>query len=199
MAEANQRFMKRLYGPSELFEQLKAMMVHLKDLHPAEGESRISKPFVERIMMAVTEVNGCRYCSFFHTQVALKEGIKKAEVDQLLTGKFTNTPQAEIPALLFAQHYAESSGEPDDEAIMLLEQTYGRTIANQIREYIRMIMIGNTMGNAFDALLVRIKGKPADDSSLWKELGAILGPIWMTPAIALNKLFSNHITSNEKR
>jgi len=199
MAEAAQQFMKRLYGPSELFEQLEAMMVHLKDLRPAERESRISKLFVERIMMAVTEVNGCRYCSYFHTQVALKEGINKAEVGQLLTGEFSNTPQAEIPALLFAQHYAESSCEPDEEAILLLEQTYGRTIANQIREYIRMIMIGNTMGNAFDALLVRIKGKPADDSSLWKELEVIFGLFWMTPAIALKNLFSSHISINEKR
>jgi AhpD family alkylhydroperoxidase len=193
MSEKNQRFMKRLYGPQELFKQLEAMMVILEDLKSSRGESRIGKPFIERIMMAVTEVNGCRYCSYFHTKVALKEGINKSEVDQLLSGNFSNTPHTEIPALLFAQHYAESRGEPEGEAIEHLEKTYGRGIANQIRAYIRMIMIGNTYGNAFDALLVRVKGKPADGSSLLNELGVLCGPFWMIPVIALKKLSSRHI------
>ena len=199
MTEITQRFIKRLYGPTELFKQLKAMLVHIKDLRPLTGESRISKSFIERIMMAVTEVNGCRYCSYFHTQVALKEGLDQKEIEQLLTGNINNAPKEEIPALLFAQHYAESSGNPERAAIQRLEETYGRATANQIREYIRMIMIGNTWGNAFDALLVRIKGKSVEDSTIWSELGVIVGPFWMIPAIALKKLFSTPIAVSEGR
>ena len=194
MAEANQRFMKRLYGPKDLYKQMSAMMVHVKDMRPVDGEDRISKRFIERIMMAVTEVNGCRYCSYFHTQVALKEGIRKEEVDQLLSGCLEEAPGEEIAALYFAQHYAESGGEPEQQAVQCLQDTYGLPHARQIREYIRMIMIGNTWGNAFNALGVRLKGRPAGGSSLGKELGVVFGPFWMMPAIALQKLISRNIT-----
>lgn len=62
-----------------------------------------------------------------------------------------------------------------------------------------MIMIGNTWGNAFDALGVRLKGKPAEGSSLAKELGVVFGPSWMMPVIALQKLFSHNNTVSEVR
>jgi len=191
--------MKRLYSPEALYDQMKAMMVQIKDLRPKKDSERISKQFVERIMMAVTEVNGCRYCSYFHSRVALKEGIEKQEVEQLLSGDFVDAPRKELPALVFCQHYAESCGEPDPEAVARLDETYGSEIANQIREYIRMIMIGNTWGNAFDALRVRIKGKPVKGSTLGNELGVIFGPFWMMPAIALKKLFRMPIPVNTTR
>lgn len=33
--------------------------------------------FVERLMLAVTEVNGCAVCSYAHTRMALREGIAR--------------------------------------------------------------------------------------------------------------------------
>jgi len=195
----SERFMKRLYGPKDFYGQVEAMMHHIKDLRPEQDKARISKQFVERIMMAVTEVNGCRYCSYFHTQAALKEGINKEEVDQLLTGCLEAAPEKEIPALYFAQHYAESEAKPQADAIRCLEDTYGLTQSRQIREYIRMIMIGNTLGNAFDALRVRVKGKPATGSSLGKELGVMLGILWIMPVILVRKIFSREPLMNTAR
>lgn len=189
MIVATGQFMKRLYGPDALYEQLKAMMVHITDLRHVESSRHISKQFIERIMMAVTEVNGCRYCSYFHARVALREGIEKDEVEQLLSGNFTDAPPEEVPALLFGQHYADRGGEPDLGALERLNKIYGEEMAIQIREYIRMIMVGNTWGNAFDALRIRMKGKPVDSSTLGSELGVILGPLWMIPFIALSRLF----------
>lgn len=31
-------------------------------------------------MLGVTEVNGCKYCNYFHTRQAMKEGISKDEI-----------------------------------------------------------------------------------------------------------------------
>ena len=103
-------------------------------------------------MLAVTEVNGCRYCSYFHTQVSLKAGLKKEEIKRTLDGDFKDAPQEELAALYFAQHYAESAGKPNLEAVQCMKDAYGEKKAQAILAYIRAIMIGNAWGNSFDAL-----------------------------------------------
>ena len=76
-------------------------------------------------MLAVTEVNGCRYCSYFHTQVSLKAGLKNEEIKRALDGDFKDAPQEELAALYFAQHYAESAGKPNLDAVQCMKDAYG--------------------------------------------------------------------------
>ena len=111
-------------------------------------------------MLAVTQVNGCRYCSYGHTQAALKSGLDSEEIRALLSGDLSSAPLEELTALLFAQHYAESAGHPDTEAWENLVSTYGQDKAFAILANIRMITIGNLLGNTFDAFLYRITGRP---------------------------------------
>lgn len=134
-------------------------------------------------MMAVTEVNGCRYCSYFHAQVSLRAGLKKDEIRRILGGEFECAPHEELPALYFAQHYADSSGRPNPEAVQCLQDVYGVDGAKEIIAYIRAIMIGNAWGNAFDALRSHLTGNPTQDFSVWDALGVILGSFVMIPAI----------------
>jgi hypothetical protein len=90
-------------------------------------------------------------------------------------------PENEVIALTFAQHYAESCCHPDPAAWERLATYYGAETANDILAYLRMITFGNLFGNTFDALLSRITGKPAPGSSLWSELGVLLGAICGCP------------------
>ena len=108
----DQRFMKRLYGPRAFCRLLTDMLINIGDMRKAGKANRVSREFSERIMMAVTEVNGCPYCSYFHAQVALKAGINIEEIDRTLAGDFKDAPGEELAALYFAQHYAESGGKP---------------------------------------------------------------------------------------
>ncbi|MEW6242582.1 MAG: carboxymuconolactone decarboxylase family protein, partial [Chloroflexota bacterium] len=66
---------------------------------------------------------------------------------------------------------------------------YGQDTAEDILAYLRMITFGNLLGNTFDALLSRLKGKPAPDSSLWSEVRILLGAVWMPPARLFLRLF----------
>jgi hypothetical protein len=50
-------------------------------------------------------------------------------------------------------------------------------------------MVGNAWGNMFDAFRVRLSGNPVENVSIWDELGVILGPLLMIPAILLRKTF----------
>ena len=71
----------------------------------------------------------------------------------------------EVPALLYAQHYAETDRNPDPEMVEKLTAYYGEEKAQQIQLVIRMITFGNLSGNTFDAFLSRLKGVKAQNSS----------------------------------
>jgi len=107
-------------------------------------------------MLAVTAVEGCRYCSYFHAKQALKSGISSEEINQLLSGDVDSCPEEEAVAVIYAQHWAESNAHPAPEAILKLQQTYGVEKAEAIHLMLQMIRLGNLLGNSWDYLLYRI-------------------------------------------
>ncbi|MCA9908724.1 MAG: carboxymuconolactone decarboxylase family protein [Anaerolineae bacterium] len=178
-------FNKRTFTVGSFSAAIDDMFDHLGDMRAATRQHRISKAFAERVMMAVTQVNGCRYCDFGHARMALKVGVTQAEIDALRLGDLQALPEAEAVAILFAQHYAESRGEPDPAAWEQLVATYGADRAQDIMAYIRMITIGNLYGNTFDALLSRLRGHPARGSSVVQEIGVLLGGLVIVPINAV--------------
>lgn len=184
------KFMKRLYKPKDFYRMLEDLLSSFGASKRLNQEDHISRQFIERIMLAVTEVNGCRYCSYFHTQVSLKAGIKKEEIKRTLEGDFIEAPQEELAALYFAQHYAESGGKPNREAVECMSNAYGEKKSLAIMAYIRAIMIGNTWGNSFDALRMRLFGSPSSGITVWDELGVLFGPLFMIPFLLIRKVFS---------
>ena len=184
----DQRFMKRFYGPRAFYRLLTDMLINIRDMREAGKAGRVTREFSERIMMAVTEVNGCRYCSYFHAQMALKAGMDKSEIEHTLAGNFNDAPREELTALYFAQHYAESGGKPQSEAIQHMRDTYGDEMTRDILAYIRAIMIGNAWGNMFDALRLRIKGKPSTETTLWGELAVVFGIVGMMPVVIIQQV-----------
>jgi AhpD family alkylhydroperoxidase len=119
------------------------------------GET-LNKPFRERLMIVVTEVNACRYCSYFHARQALVEGIAEQELQALTEGEFKASPPEERTALLYAQHVAESGGNPDPAARARIEERYGTETAAAIDLTLRVIRIANLMGNTVDFLLYKV-------------------------------------------
>lgn len=111
----------------------------------------------ERLMMMVTEVNGCRYCSYYHAREALKSGISADELRDLLAGVIpAETPPDEHLALAYAQHWAETDAHPDPEAVRKLINTYGEEKAAAIDIVLRMIRVGNLLGNTADYILYKL-------------------------------------------
>ena len=117
----------------------------------------VPSAFRERLMLVVTAVNRCRYCAYIHAGAALLAGVSKEEAQMLLSGTVEHCPEEEIPALLYAQHWAEADGEPDPEARRKMVETYGTESAKQIEAVLRMIRIGNLTGNTLDRLLDRLR------------------------------------------
>ena len=175
-------FNKRIYSPASFYASIDEIFAHSEDLRKAARDGRISKAFAEKMMLVVSQVNGCRYCSYGHTRAALAEGVSKEEIRQLMSGEWDAFPADELVALTFAQHYAESGDKPDPEAWQRLVDNYGQQKAEDILAYLRMITFGNLFGNTFDAFLSRICGKPAQQSRLTSELCVLISGLTVLPA-----------------
>jgi len=102
---------KRIFTLTTFAASVRDLFSPPETLHAALADHHVSRAFVERIMLAVTQVNGCRYCSYAHTHMALQAGVTEDEMRQLLAGQFFRSPAAEIVALAFAQRYAEQAGQ----------------------------------------------------------------------------------------
>jgi AhpD family alkylhydroperoxidase len=181
-------FNKRIYSLPSFNTAVDEVFGNIEALKSAARGGRVSQAFAEKIMLAVTRVNGCRYCSFAHSRAALAAGVPESELRKLMAGEWRDFPQDEVVALTFAQHYAETQCQPDPAAWQRVVDYYGEDMARDILAYLRMITFGNLYGNTFDALLSRFRGKPAAQSSLWDELGVILGAAVLVPSRLLRRL-----------
>lgn len=124
-----------------------------------KGRRLISPEFRERLMITVTNVNQCVLCSWAHSKAALMAGIPDEEVRQLLVGDTANCPPEEREALLFAQHWADTDGAPDADAVTRLTDIYGEKKAQAILVTLGVMRIGNYAGNAVQFNLTRLKRK----------------------------------------
>jgi AhpD family alkylhydroperoxidase len=191
-------FSKRIYTLPDFKAALIDISDHLDGLRHAARGDRVGKAFAEKIMLAVSKVNGCRYCLYGHSRAALAAGVGPEEIRKLLAGDLGTFPEQEAVALAFAQHYATCQSRPDPATWQRLVDYYGLETARDIRAYLRMITFGNLFGNTFDALLSRLAGKPAEGSSLWSELGVLLGGFVILPVEMLGRFIKRLFTRSKQ-
>ena len=116
----------------------------------------IPAPFRERLMLAITAVNRCRYCAFVHCKAALSAGVSREQLDGIFAHDFANAPEEERVALAYAQHWAEMKGHPDADAVAKIEETYGAEMARTIEATLVFMNLNNLSGNTVDWVLNKI-------------------------------------------
>jgi len=131
---------------------------------------RMTKALKERIMLAVTQVNGCAMCSFIHTKLALDSGMTPDQIRSILGGDYDSVPDEETVAVLFGQHYADSKEHPSQEAIDRLIETYGFAKAECVLAACQMITMTNGMGISMDHFYHRITFRRNRQSKLRFEV-----------------------------
>ena len=149
-------FGKRTYAPRTFLHDMRGVLSGLPAFRETARSGRVSRAFAEKIMLAVTQVNGCRYCAYGHTRSALREGVAPEEIERIMACELGDFPEEEAIALAYAQHWAETGGHPDPEAERRFQDYYGPEVSGDITNWMRMIQMGNLMGNTFDAVLYRL-------------------------------------------
>ena len=164
----------RKYTPGEAYTVTYEMLRTIRPFLRAKKKNLLGSAFIERLMLAVTQVNGCAICSYMHTAEALKAGLSEKEIQEILSGSIENIPREECIAVFFAQHYAETKGCPEKESWLRLVQTYGEKKALAILAVVRTIMFGNVFGIPLGSLLNRIRGLKGQGFSLMYELAMMM-------------------------
>ena len=151
----------------------------------------LTDEFIERIMLAVTKVNACPVCSYGHTKMALEMGMSLEEIENILSGNYENVPTEELPAVLFAQHYAEARSKYSQESFNRVIEIYGEKKSGAVLATIRMIMFGNAYGIPWGSFFRRFKGKGDPRTSLGYDLGIVLLSFIFIPLASVHALFKN--------
>jgi len=185
-----QQFYKKIYSLREGYVILFQAVRTMPYLARSRKRKELSSELIERIMLAVTEVNGCEVCSYGHTKMALEQGMSSEEIQKLLSGATDGIPIDEVKAVFFAQHYADTRGHPSAASWQQIVATYGTTKALGILGATRAIMFGNAYGIPLSAFRNRILGKPVKKSSLPYEIAMMLSIIVFLPVSAVHALIS---------
>lgn len=172
----------------ELYRSFLYMLRAIAKLRKNKKENILSQQFIERMQLAITEVNGCAACSSAHTTFALREGMSNEEIGSFLGGGTDYIKPEEAKAIIFSQHFADSRGYPDKAAYEAIIKEYGLEKAIIILSADQMMIAGNMFGIPLSAYQSRRKGKPFKDSTMGYELGMMIGGILVLPIALLHAL-----------
>lgn len=155
-------FGRKPYSAIEIYMIMVRAWASIKDFTRAKKTALMDEKFIERIMLAVTEVNGCELCSFAHAKAALQAGMSDAEIKAYIDGLASTSgylPQDEAAAVFFAQSYADNRGKIDSASFETILERYGREKTNAVLAATRLIMMGNSLGIPLSSLKQRFSGK----------------------------------------
>lgn len=172
---------KRTFTLIELYGALIFLPRAILKLIGNNKSNLLDKRFIERLYLAVTEVNGCAACSYQHTKMALQQGMSNAEIFSFLKGEDSFIKAEEAKAITFAQHFADSKGFPNQYAFDSIIKEYGEKEAIIILSACQIMIVGNMYGIPLSALQSRLKGKPYEKSTIFYELGMLIAGAFCFP------------------
>lgn len=155
---------------------------------------KLDKQFKKQIMITVSNVNNCSACSHVHTRSLLKSGMSDEEFKPLFAGSFDKLSEDVSLALVFAQHYADETGNYDKEAFKKITDYYGNDKAYGIMATIKIIMFGNNNGIALTNLFNRLRFKRNKNSKFLTELYNGLFAYILLPILIIVNLFTRKKT-----
>ncbi len=151
-------FAKRRFTARSFPRHLVAVTRTLPRLARAYVKPSLSPALREKVMLATTSVNDCRYCAWVHSRFAAAHGVDLDELRAQLDGtEIAPRDDREALAVLYAQHYAERRGNPDPELTRRLRDAFGEAESEELFAYIRGICFANLAGNTLDAALFRLR------------------------------------------
>jgi AhpD family alkylhydroperoxidase len=180
MLHMPKNFAKRTFTMPLLVRSFGALVLYMPIRWITLVKPATSRALREKVMLGVTSVNDCRWCSWLHSGIALKHGVDLDELQSLLgSGTFDAVDEREATAILFAQHFAETRRQPTPEARRALARQFTSWQRLEIMAWIHFIYFSNLAGNSADAWLARFRGqKVVDGHPLTEALaGLVAAPV----------------------
>lgn len=199
----SRRAFKSKFNLRELYRALTDVPKAALKLVKNNKTESVDKNFIERLQLAVTEVNGCAACSYQHTKMALRQGMSNEEISSFLSGGDEFIKPDEAKGIVFAQHFADSKGFAKQYAYDAIVKEYGKAQASIILSALQLILAGNMYGIPLSAFQSRLQGQTYADSSLFYELGMLSGgmiclPLALAHGVARGLIKPSHNRFDDK-
>lgn len=176
-------FKKRSFSFGSFIRVSQAAVKSIPKMARIMRTQSLSSKLIEKLMLSVTSVNGCRYCSWFHSAQAVKTGISLEEISQLMEFDLGACTEEEALACAYAQHFAETEGNTEKAVTLRLIKEFGAEKTRDIIAVIQMITFGNLWGNSIDAFLARLRGTPIEKETIFMEFLLFLISLPVFPLI----------------
>lgn len=145
----------------------------------------------ERIMLAISEVNGCALCSFVHTKLALQAHMDIKEIQTLLAGDLVGVPEEDTLAVLFAKDFAANKETIDPAFYAKLSDYYGQSGARAIVCVSHVITMTTSMGISLGLLKDTLTFRHQKGSNVLNELLIPISTILFFPLMLITSFFVN--------
>ncbi len=148
---------RRTFTPKSFARHLPVALGALPALARAYLRPVATPALREKVMLATTRVNDCRYCAWIHGAMARHHGVDLDQLqEQLVAGGVACDDRCEAAAIVYAQRYAATDGDPDPAITAALFAACGDRLARELRVYVESIHFANLSGNTLDAVLARV-------------------------------------------
>jgi AhpD family alkylhydroperoxidase len=177
-------FKKRTITAPQLVGRLASLVPELGTMYRVWLKQDVDPGFREELMLAVSRLNGCRYCSWGHHEWAQISGVSNEELAQLEQLDPSGFDRRKWVAISYVRALVkENFVRVQPELRRAMQHKYSPREIRQIELIANVMDIGNRGSNTFDAMLSRLKGVPASDSRIVDEV--ILSGVFLAIAPAV--------------
>ena len=177
-------FKKRTITAPQLVNSVASLAPELRTMYRVWVREEFDPGFREELMLAVSKLNDCRFCSWGHHEWAQISGVSDdelARLEQLDPSGFSRRKWLAISYVraLVKQNFRRVQPE----LRRAMQHKFSPGEIREIELIARVQDIGNRGSNTFDALLSRLRGTPAADSRVVDEV--ILSGVFLAVAPAV--------------
>lgn len=125
------------------------------------NSKRLRPQWREGLWLVVTEVNGCRFCSYIHEGMAGAAGLSPEDIRMLLSTGEGDRParlsERESLAVAYAKVWAETDRQPPSGLVTQLGQELTAREVADLHALLHAINFANRAGNTADSALHRLR------------------------------------------
>jgi AhpD family alkylhydroperoxidase len=177
-------FKKRTITAPQLAGRLASLVPELGTMYRVWLKQEVDPGFREELMLAVSRLNGCRYCSWGHHEWAQLSGVSNEELAQLEQLDPSGFDRRKWVAISYVRALVSENFERvQPELRRAMQHKYSPREIRDIELIANVMDIGNRGSNTFDAMLSRFKGVPAAESRIVDEV--ILSGVFLAIAPAV--------------
>ena len=176
---------KRTIDAFSFFSGICSVALQLPTIYKIWQKHEIEAGFREELMLAVSKLNDCKYCSWGHHEWAHAAGVSEDELDHIEHGDSEGIERAKWVAISYVVALVQSDfKEVPPELREEMVANYTEHEIEEVELVAKIMDLANRAANTFDAMMSRMKGKPAHDSHILDEF-VLSGVFWVVAPVSI--------------